>query len=97
MMKQNKSFKGDGGSCIDLLITNSFIPFLITNYKFIYDYKTIFESFEPKKLNIKQTDQLKLVIFNSMSSITTHAAFENNSVSILDKHTPKKTKNVRKE
>ena len=31
-------------------------------------------------------------IFNSMSALRTHAAFENNFVSILDKYAPKKTK-----
>ena len=31
MMKQNTCFKGDGGSCIDLLITNSKFSFMKTN------------------------------------------------------------------
>ena len=59
--------------------------------------KTKFETFEPKKLiyrNFKQfdSDQFKLDIRNSMSAMKTHAAFgENNLVSILDKHTPRKT------
>ena len=29
-----------------------------------------------------------------MSSMRTHAAFENNFVSVFDKYTPKKTKNI---
>ena len=58
--------------------------------------KTEFEKFEPKKLiycNFKQfdSDQFKLDICNSMSAMRTHAAFENNFISILDKHAPKKT------
>ena len=62
--------------------------------------KTKFEKFEPKKLiyrNFKQFDseQFKLDICNSMSAVRTHAAFENNFVSILDKHAPKKTKILR--
>ena len=62
--------------------------------------KTKFENFEPKKLiyhHFKQydSDQFKLGIFNSMSDMRTHAAFENNFVSILDKHAPKKTKILR--
>ena len=53
--------------------------------------------FQPKKLvysNLKQfdSDQFKLDIFHSMSDMRTHAAFENNFVSILDKHAPKNTK-----
>ena len=31
MMKQNKCFKGDRGSCVDLLITNSKFSFMATN------------------------------------------------------------------
>ena len=62
--------------------------------------KTKFEKFEPKKQiyrNFKQydSDQFKLYIFNSMFAMRTHAAFENNFVSILDKHAPKKTKILR--
>ena len=61
--------------------------------------KTIFEKFEPKKSiyhNFKQYDgdQFKLDIFNIMSAMRTNAAFKNNFVSTLDKHTPKKTKNL---
>ena len=60
IMKQNTCFKGDGGLCIDLLITNSKFPFMKTNpfetglsdhhhttYTFL---KTKFEKFEPKML-----------------------------------------------
>ena len=59
--------------------------------------KTKFEKFEPKKLiyrNFKQfdCDQFKLDICNSISAMRTHAAFEYNFVSTLDKHVPKKTK-----
>ena len=37
------------------------------------------------------SDRFKLDICNSMSAIRTHAAFEYNLVSILDKHDSKKT------
>ena len=52
--------------------------------------------FQPKKLaysNLKlfDSDQFKLDIFNSMPDVRTLAAFENNFVSILDKHAPKNT------
>ena len=110
MMKRNTCFKGDGGSCIDLLITNSKFSFMKTNsfetglsdhHHMIYTILKIkFEKFEPKKLiyrNFKQFDskQFKLDIRNSMSAVRTHAAFENDFVSILDKHAPKKTKILR--
>ena len=111
MMKQNTCFKGDRGSCIDLLITNSKFSFMKTNsfetglsdhhHHMIYTIlNTKFEKFEPKKLiyhNFKQFDseQNKLDICNSMSAVRTHAAFENNFVSILEKHAPKKTKILR--
>ena len=106
MMKQNTCFKDDRGSCIDLLITNSKFSFMKTNsfetglsdhHHMIYTIlRTKFEKFQPKKLidhNFKQFDseQFKLDICNSMSAVRTHAAFENNFVSILDKHVPKKT------
>ena len=106
MMKQNTCFKGDAGSCIDLLITHSKFLFMKTNsfetglsdhHHVIYTIlETKFEKFEPKKLiyrNFKQFDieQFKLDICNSMSAVRTHAAFKNNFVSILDKHAPKKT------
>ena len=47
--------------------------------------------------NFKQfdSDQSKLDICNSISVMRTHAAFENNFVSILDKHAPKKIKLLR--
>ena len=32
--------------------------------------------------------------FNSMSAMKSHIAFENNFILILDKHAPKKTKNL---
>ena len=38
------------------------------------------------------SEQFKLDISNSMRAMTTHAAFENNFVSISDKHARKKTK-----
>ena len=41
------------------------------------------------------SEQFKLDIFDSISAMRTHAAFENNFVSILDKHAPKKTKILR--
>ena len=90
-MKHNTYFKGDGGSCIDLLITN-----------WIYEGKCLWNwfdwSFKPKKAiyrNLKQYDQFKLDIFNSMSAMKTHAAFKNNFVWTLYKHAHKKTKNLR--
>ena len=81
--------------------TNSFETGLSDHHHMIYAIlKTKFEKFEPKKLiygNFKQFDseQCKLDICNSMSAVRTHAAFENNFVSILDKHVPKKTKILR--
>ena len=36
-------------------------------------------------------------IFKSMSSMRTHAAFENSFVSILDQHAPKKIKHFTRE
>ena len=67
------------------------------NKYFLWYLTNLFEKFEPKKLiyrNFKQSDseQFKLYICNSMSAVRTHAAFENNFVSILDKHAPEKTK-----
>ena len=111
MMKQNTCFKGDGGSCIDLLITNSKFSFMKTNsfetglndhHHMIYTIlKTKFEKFKPKKSiyrNSKQydSDQFKLDGFNSMSAMRTNATFKNNFGSILDRHAPKKTKKLRK-
>ena len=112
MMKQNTCFKGDGGSYINLLITNPKFSFTKTNsletglsdhHHMIYTIlKTKFEKFEPKKLiycsfkhNLNCSEQFKLDICNSMSAVRIHAAFENNFVSILDKHAPKKAKILR--
>ena len=81
--------------------TNSFETGLSDHHHMIYTiFKTKLEKFAPKKLiyrNFKQFDseQFKLDICNSMSAVRTHAAFENNFVSILDKHAPKKTKILR--
>ena len=60
------------------------------------------ENFEPRKLiycNFKQydSDQFKLDIFNSMDVMRTHAVFESNFVSILDKNTPRKIKKFTRE
>ena len=97
MMKQNTCFKGDRGSYIDLPITNSkfsvmwrnfFETGLSDHHHMIYTIlKTKFERFEPKKPiyhNFKQYDsgQFKLDIINTMSAMRTHAALENNFVSI---------------
>ena len=102
MMKQNTYFKGDGDSCIDLLITNSKFSFMTINLKLVWVItiiytilKTKLENFEPEKLiyrNFKQndSDQFKLDMFNSMDAMRTHAVFKNNFVSILDKRTPRK-------
>ena len=70
MMKQNTCFKGDGGSCIDLVIINSKFSFMKTNSfeTGLRDHrdmictflKTKFEKFEPKQLiyhNFKQLDR----------------------------------------
>ena len=107
MMKQNTGFKGDGGLCIDLLITNSKFSFIKVNFfetglsdhhhKIYTILKTKPEKFKPKKSkyrNFKQydSDEFKLDIFNSMSPMRIHEAFKNNFVLILDKHAPKKTK-----
>ena len=109
-MKQKTCFKGDGGSCTDLLIKNLKFSFMEANFfetglndhhHMIYTIlKTKFEKFKPKKsiyCNFKQydSDQFKLDIFNSMSAMRAHAAYKNNFVSILDKHSPKKIKNLR--
>ena len=93
IMKQNTSFKGDGSSCIDLLITNSKFSFMKANFfetdlsdhhHIIYTVlKTKFEKFKRKKSiyhNFKQygCDQFKLGISNSMSAMRAHAAYKNN-------------------
>ena len=81
--------------------TSSFGTGFSDHHHMIYTIlKTKFEKFEPKKLiyrNFKQFDseQFKLDICNSMSAVRTHAAFEKNFVSILDKHAPRKTKILR--
>ena len=110
IMNQNTCFKGDGDSCIDLLITNSKYSFMKVNsfktglsdhYHLIYTIlKRKFQKFKPKKSiyrNFKwyDSDQFKLDVFNSMSAMRAHAAYKNNFVSILDKHSPKKIKNLR--
>ena len=79
-----------------VLITNSKFPFMTTNsletdWVIIIIYtilKTKLEGFEPKKLiyhNFKQYDneQLRLDLFNSMSAMRTHEAFQNNFASIF--------------
>ena len=84
IMKQNTCFKGDGGSCIDLLITNSKFSFMKANsfetglsdhHHMIYTIlKTKFEKFKPKRSIYRNfiqchSDQFKLDIFNSMSAM----------------------------
>ena len=84
IMKQNTCFKGDGGSCIDLLITNSKFSFMKANsfetglsdhHHMIYTIlKTKFEKFKPKKSIYRNfiqyhSDQFKLGIFDSMSAM----------------------------
>ena len=109
MIKQNTCFKDDGGSCIDLLITNSKFSFVTTNSlkTGLSDHhiinvilKTKFEKFEPKKSiyrNFKQYDseKFKLDICNIMFPMRTHAAFEKKFNSILGKCAAKKTKILR--
>ena len=79
----------------------SFETGLSDHHHMIYTIlKTKFETFEPKKLiyrNFKQfyNEQFKLNTCTSMSVVRTHADFENNFISILDKHAPKKTKTLR--
>ena len=68
--------------------TNSFESSLSDHHHIIYTIlKTKFEKFEPKKLiyrNFKQfnSEQFNLDICNSMSTVRTHTAFENNFVSV---------------
>ena len=91
IMKQSTCFKGDGDSCIDLLITNSKFSFMTANsfenglsdhHHLIYTIlKTKFEKLKPKKStyrNFKQydSDQFKLDIFNSMSAMRARAAYK---------------------
>ena len=64
MMKQNICFKGDGGSCIDLLIINSKFSFMKTNsfetglsdhHYMIYTFlKTKILKVSTKEINIPQ-------------------------------------------
>ena len=81
--------------------TNSFESGLSDHHHMIYTVlKTKFEKFKPKKSiyqNFKRhySDKFKLNIFNSMSATRTYAAFKNKFISILDKHAPMKTKNLR--
>ena len=97
-MKQNKCFKGDGCSCIDLLITNWKFSFMTTNsFETDLSYHHHIYCSQNKILNQRNLiygifkqyfDQFKLDIFNSKSALRTDAAFENNFVSILDKQAP---------
>ena len=110
MIKQNTGFEDDGGSYIDLLITNSKFSFVRANsFKTgLSDHHIIntilkrkFEKFEPKKSiyrNFKQydSDQFKLDNFNSMSARTTHADFENN-LFLQENQKPHFSKNLRKQ
>ena len=109
MIKQNTGFEDDGGSRIDLLITNSKFSFVRTNSlkTGLSDHHIInailkrkFEKFEPKKSiyrNFKQygSEQFKLDICNSMFPIRTHTTFEKKINSILGKRAAKKTKTLR--
>ena len=76
MMKQNTCFKGDGGSCKDLLITKSKFSFMKTNsfeiglndnHHMIYTIlETKFKKFEPKKLtyrSFKQFDSYQFKLY----------------------------------
>ena len=75
-------------SRFSLMNTNSFETSLSDHHHMIcIILKTKFEKFGPKKSiyrNLKQydSDQFKLDIFNTMPALRTHAAFENNFVSI---------------
>ena len=75
---------------------NSFEIGLSDHHHMIYTFlQTKFEKFEPKKLlyrNFKQFDNEQFQLDISMSTMRTHAVFENNFVSILDKHALNKTK-----
>ena len=87
MIKQNTCFKGDGDSCINLLIANSKFSFLKINsfetglsdyHHMIYSIlKTKFGKLELKKLiyrSFKQfdSDQHKLDFCNSMNAVRTN-------------------------
>ena len=110
MMIQNTCFKGDCGLCIDILIANSKFSFMKTNsfetglsdhHHMIYTIlKTKIEKFKPKQsiyrvFEERYSDEFKLNIFNSMSAMRNYAAFKNKFISILDKHGPMKTKDLR--
>ena len=87
MTKLNTWSKGDGVLSIDLLISNSKLETNsfetgLSDHMIYTILKTKFEKFEPKKsmyYNFKQYDgdQFKLDICNVMSTMRTHAAFEN--------------------
>ena len=59
----------------------------LTNYAKKLIYRNFKQYFGPFKMDI----------FISMSSMRTHAAFENNFVSILDQRAPKKIKHFTRE
>ena len=90
MMKKNTCFKGDEGLCVDLLITNSKFPFMTTKFfeTDLSDHHNIYYSqnkiYTPQFQTIYVSDWFKLDIFNSMSAMKIHSAFENNFVPILD-------------
>ena len=70
-----------------------------SSYDIYYSQNKIWKVWT-KEINIPQfqtidRDQFRSDIFDSMSAMRTHAAFENNFVSILDKHALKKTKILR--
>ena len=65
------------------------ILFSKQNLKSLNQKKSIYRNFKQY-----DSDQFKLDIFNSMSAVRAHAVYKNNFVSILDKHSPKKTKNL---
>ena len=87
MTKLNTWSKGDGVLSIDLLISNSKLEANsfetgLSDHMIYTILKTKFEKFEPKKsmyYNFKQYDgdQFKWDICNIMSTMRTHAAFEN--------------------
>ena len=80
MMKQNTCFKGDRGSYIDLPITNSKFSVMKTNFfeTGLSDHHMIYTILKTKF----DSGQFKLDIINTMSAMRTHAALENNFVSI---------------
>ena len=79
IMKQNTYFKGNGGSCIDLLITNSKFSLMKTNSfeAGLSDHqhlihailKTKFEKFEPKKSIYRISNSMVVTSLNWMFSI----------------------------